>query len=104
MAAKKKPRRSHPRTKKVFIDRLSQLLNERGWDTFALSRAAIVRQQTINGWLTRCYPGPEHLAAVAAALDVSMDYLWGRTNHRTTAPDPKQGLSEKSVQSMDAPQ
>lgn len=77
-----------PKVNTHFTRRVDKLLKSRKWSVFDLSRAACIREQTIRGWYTTCSPRAAHLACVADALGVSMDYLWGRTTGTDEEQNP----------------
>ena len=68
--------------RKIFSDRLKCLRERRG-DTLAEVAAALsVSRQSIHQWeKTETFPNADKLAALADYLDVSVDYLLGRTDN-----------------------
>lgn len=72
----------HPTT---FHDRLEQLANERGEKYSAISNKMPFAYNSIYEWKrTGCLPSLEYLRALAEHFKVSIDYLLGRTDDRTS--------------------
>lgn len=69
-----------------FVERLV-LLTERAGSKAALARSAGVRPTTLQAWFTGADPATSHLAAVAFAAGVSLDWLVNGVGDGA-APDP----------------
>jgi len=80
MAAKTKP---SPRT--VFADRLDEALRRRGMVRRELSEMTGIQLSTINAWFGESsgLPNLQAVIQVAAALNLSIDYLAGVWEHET---------------------
>jgi transcriptional regulator with XRE-family HTH domain len=64
----------------AFSKRLASAMEERGLDEIALAMIANVSPVTVKRWLDGNFePRHKNLARLADALDVSGDYLLGRT-------------------------
>ncbi|VBB06492.1 Hypothetical protein LUCI_1725 [Lucifera butyrica] len=67
----------------MFAERLKMLRTGKGITQEELARLCGVRQQTIGGWETgRTQPDQKSIVYLADLFDVSIDFLFGRTNER----------------------
>lgn len=68
-----------------FKTRLKELMDERGLKAPSLSKLADISHMSIYRYLctenTAC-PSADALERLCDVLDVSMDYLWGRSDKR----------------------
>lgn len=62
-------------TQAEFQDRLAREMQRRGWTQQVLADRAGISQQLISRYLTGGWPKAPMLAALASALDCSVDYL-----------------------------
>jgi transcriptional regulator with XRE-family HTH domain len=68
----------------IFIERLKELIKQKGLEQKQLGERIGVPQQTINSWFRgQATPKLSKLCELADALNVSLDYLVGRSD------DPK---------------
>lgn len=62
----------------MLYERIANLCKERGITIAALERECGLANATIQGW-KKCSPTAANLAKVADSLNVTMDYLAGRS-------------------------
>lgn len=66
----------------IFANRLSSILWQRGMTQKELAKKAGVTNSAISHYINAVqYPHSTVLLLIADALDVSMDYLFGRTDN-----------------------
>ncbi|MBC1982819.1 helix-turn-helix domain-containing protein [Listeria booriae] len=70
------------------FERIKNLCRDRGISLQDLARSVNLGENSIYAWKTKA-PTSDKLRAVADYLNVSTDYLLGRTNN----PNPRQGYS-----------
>ena len=89
-----------------FGDRLRELRQEKGWRQGDLAKRLGLAQTTIANYERGLrFPGERLVIAIADQLDVSLDYLLGRTDHELpragrTAHEPAQ-LSRQAQEYLD---
>jgi transcriptional regulator with XRE-family HTH domain len=87
----------------LFRDRLAETLDRQGWTQSRLSQQANLDRSTISQLLganVPRLPNGHALGQIAAALQVSSDWLLGLTAHRGVASE----ILEQAVQMTEAPQ
>lgn len=71
-----------------FSSRLSVAMKNKKLTQKALSELSGIRQVSVSEYLNaKTIPNAESLCALAVALDVSMDWLWGLDNGETNPPE-----------------
>lgn len=73
----------------TLFDRIKKVSKERGYSIAEVERKAGVSTNYMYQWKKR-NPNPETLASVAKVLNVSVDYLLGKTDEKSTADKPKE--------------
>jgi len=87
----------------IWAKRIDEYLRDKKITQFELAKISGVSQATITGWLRdNVEPKVTGITNIANALDVSTDYLLGRTNIKSPEPDVQAackltGLSDKSI-------
>ena len=82
----------------IFISRLSDLMKQKAFNQSSLASVAKISQTSISAYLRgKRNPGAEELGALAQALNVSMDWLWGSVEDpENTMTDSKPKETKKS--------
>ncbi len=76
----------------MFGERLKALRTKAGLSQKALATKLFISQQAVAGWeLEKGSPNPETLLRIAEILNVSADYLLGRTDQKEEKPTPEDG-------------
>lgn len=86
---------------RLFRDRLTDAATRAGWSQSQLARAAGLDRSTVSQLMaaeTPRLPGGQALGQIAAALQVSADWLLGLSNHRGPASE----ILEQAVQMTEA--
>ncbi|MCT3283755.1 helix-turn-helix domain-containing protein [Lactobacillus pentosus] len=73
----------------TLFDRIKTISKERGYSIAEVERKAGISANYMYQWKKR-NPSPKALAAVADVLNVSVDYLLGKTDDNSTLMKPKQ--------------
>ena len=73
----------------TLFDRIKTISKERGYSIAEVERKAGISANYMYQWKKR-NPSPKALASVADVLNVSVDYLWGKTDDNSTSMKPKQ--------------
>lgn len=108
------PRKSDPAystENSVFATRLREIMKERGENQTTLaakitSQYATIQRQTISLYMNgQSKPDTERLTAIAKVLDVSVDWLLGISDHKSTDFNVRRisemtGISEETVESL----
>lgn len=71
------------------IERIKKISKERGWSLQKVAEKAGIGINSIYRWNTKT-PSTASLQAVADVLNVSVDYLLGKTDDNSTSMKPKQ--------------
>ena len=73
----------------TLFDRIKTISKERGYSIAEVERKAGISAKYMYQWKKR-NPSPKALASVADVLNVSVDYLLGKTDDNSTSMKPKQ--------------
>ncbi|ATL78487.1 MULTISPECIES: helix-turn-helix domain-containing protein [Lactiplantibacillus] len=73
----------------TLFDRIKRISKERGYSIAEVERKAGISANYMYQWKKR-NPSPKALASVADVLNVSVDYLLGKTDDNSTSMKPKQ--------------
>ena len=73
----------------TLFDRIKTISKERGYSIAEVERKAGISANYMYQWKKR-NPSPKALASVADVLNVSVDYLLGKTDDNSTSMKPKQ--------------
>ncbi|KZU36391.1 XRE family transcriptional regulator [Lactiplantibacillus plantarum] len=73
----------------TLFDRIKTISKERGYSIAEVERKAGISTNYMYQWKKR-NPSPKALASVADVLNVSVDYLLGKTDDNSTSMKPKQ--------------
>ncbi|MEN1746063.1 helix-turn-helix domain-containing protein [Lactiplantibacillus plantarum] len=73
----------------TLFDRIKKISKERGYSIAEVERKAGISANYMYQWKKR-NPSPKALASVADVLNVSVDYLLGKTDDNSTSMKPKQ--------------
>lgn len=73
----------------TLFDRIKTISKERGYSIAEVERKAGISANYMYQWKKR-NPSPKALASVADVLNVSVDYLLGKTDDGSTSMKPKQ--------------
>lgn len=73
----------------TLFDRIKTISKERGYSIAEIERKAGISANYMYQWKKR-NPSPKALASVADVLNVSVDYLLGKTDDGSTSMKPKQ--------------
>lgn len=73
----------------TLFDRIKTISKERGYSIAEVERKAGISANYMYQWKKR-NPSPKALASVADVLNVSVDYLLGKTDDNSTLMKPKQ--------------
>ncbi|WP_353726302.1 helix-turn-helix transcriptional regulator [Lactiplantibacillus plantarum] len=73
----------------TLFDRIKTISKERGYSIAEVERKAGISANYMYQWKKR-NPSPKALASVADVLNVSVDYLLGKTDDNYTSMKPKQ--------------
>ncbi len=65
----------------AFYGRLRELMKERGVNRYALTRSGAVNDSRITRWAKGESPSLPSLCVLADSLNISLDYLVGRTDY-----------------------
>ena len=77
----------------IFSQRLEQLINDLRYSQVQIAKLTQSKKQSVNNWLHgRSYPEYLTLVQLADILEVSLDYLTGRSDspkvHKPRKPEP----------------
>ncbi len=64
----------------MFLQRLEELIKEKGITKYKLSKDLNLPNSTIWNWQNGCLPTADKLILIADYFEVSTDYLLGRSN------------------------
>ncbi|KZD98477.1 helix-turn-helix domain-containing protein [Lactiplantibacillus plantarum] len=73
----------------TVLDRIKKVSKKRGFSLTQVNDKANLGKNTIYSWKTK-EPSINNLKAVADVLNVSVDYLLGKTDDNSTSMKPKQ--------------
>lgn len=81
------------------IERIKKISKERGWSLQKVAEKAGIGINSIYRWNTKT-PSTASLQAVADVLDVSVDYLLGKTEKEEPVNDTRDMEVEEALNSM----
>lgn len=81
------------------IERIKKISKERGWSLQKVAEKAGIGINSIYRWNTKT-PSTASLQAVADVLDVSVDYLLGKTEKEKPVNDTRDMEVEEALNSM----